>query len=52
LYAADAIQMPSAAQTGSSLFLTADKRLAEAAFNYGLEALNVEEENNIEEKIE
>lgn len=52
IYAADAIQIASADQTGSSLFLTADKRLAEAAFNHGLEAVNVEEENNIEEKIE
>jgi predicted nucleic acid-binding protein len=52
IYAADALQIASAAQTGSILFLTADKRLAEAASNHGLKAMNVEEENNIEEKIE
>lgn len=49
IYAADAIQIASAAQTGSSLLLTADKRLAEAASNHGLRAVDVEEEQNIEE---
>ena len=51
IYAADAIQIASATQTGSSLFLTADKRLAEAASNHGLESVNVEEENSIEERL-
>jgi len=52
VYAADAVQIATSAQMGANLFLTADKRLTEAASNHGLEAINVEEKNDIQEKIE
>jgi predicted nucleic acid-binding protein len=48
IYEADALQISSGKEAGCSMFLTADKRLLEAALHEGLNAVNVESANRLE----